>query len=262
MQCAACGRSYLPPANFCPSCGAATQAAPEESPTSDANPWAVPAPPDVPLYGAVSARPFDYTSVPMDIVPARRRRRRRIAIGAVAAVAVFVAIGFVLNATSAPSAPSAIDAPPNGQVITDNGGVVVTYGAGHFRDLFPSKPVESEKQGSLGGANYTVAVAAVAFPNQIIVGCEDIDVAVPDELVGTTLDTAVISFATKSGLSLHGEHRTMFHEYQASQGDLTDTRGNDYTFLTFMYDNRRLYMIFAPSGDDFDSLTANFTVLR
>jgi hypothetical protein len=146
--------------------------------------------------------------------------------------------------------------------VADGNGVLVTYKAGHFSDRFPSTPVEAQQPGSIGGVHYTVYVAAVAAPQRLLVGSEDIDISLPDDQVGMTLQAAVGSFAGTSGMRLVDQQPTTFRGKEARQGSLTDAQGNPYTFLVFLQSDRRLYMIFGPTGDEFDGLAANFSALE
>jgi hypothetical protein len=147
-------------------------------------------------------------------------------------------------------------------VSEDDGSVLVTYPAGHFTDRFPSTPTELQEPGSFGGAHFTIYLAVVAAPRRMLVASQDVDIHVPDAQLGAEVRAAVGSFAASSGFTLSEQHVTTFRDYQANQGTLTDPQGNTYTLLAFMYRDNRMYMIFAPSGDQFDSLTSNFVAIK
>jgi hypothetical protein len=180
----------------------------------------------------------------------------------VAAIAGFVVVGVALNATSGSDGKSSGDASPVAQTVADGDGVLVTYKAGHFSEQFPSTPLEAEQPGSFGDVHFTVHVAAVAAPDRLLVGSEDIDARLPADQIADALRAAVGSFAATSGYTLVGQSPTTFRSHPARQGDLTDAQGRAFTFLVFASGNQRIYMIFAPTGDQFDSLAANFTALK
>jgi len=269
MQCVACGGPIEPAANFCPTCGTPTTSQPPQQPQQPpgppSDPWAPPAYGAAP-YGqspASSAYGADlgYQPSPMDATARRHRRRQGIVVGAAAVVALAVVIGVALNATSTSGSPSAAST-PSAQTVSDDGSVLVTYAPAHFSERFPSTPVETQEPGSFGGVRFTVYIAAVVSPQRMLVGSQIIGARLPAGQEDVALRSAVGSFAGTSGLSLARQQSTTFQGYPARQANLTDADGNSYTFLAFVYNGTRLYMIFGPSGDPFDSLTANFTALK
>jgi hypothetical protein len=295
MQCAACGRGYDAPANFCPSCGAAIGPAPQ-APVEPVNPWAPNPPPygtppsaPAPPYGAVSqygaAPPYGtpssrygapspygtpasgygaaagYVLPPTEVVRARHRRRQAILIGAVAVVAAAVVVAVAVGATSNNGSSGGTGGVAQ-TVSEDDGSVLVTYPAAHFTDRFPATPTETQEPASFGSVHVTVYLAVVAAPQRALVASEDIKGHVPEGQLAIEVRAAVASFAASSGLTLSEQHVTTFRGYQANQGSLTDPQGNAYTVLAFMYRDDRMYMIFAPAGDGFDSLTTNFVATK
>lgn len=258
MQCVACGRANESPADACPTCG---------TPTSARQEYGAP-PSGTPPYGSASQSPApgregpDYVSFPADIVEGRRRRRKRVLIGSAAAIAALAALVVTLKVTAASSYQDTLDVPLAGPAVADEGGVAVSYPAAHFSDLFPSAPVETQKSNSFGSQTVTVSAATVASPDRVMVACEETNVDIPADQVGTALQFVVVSIPTAAGYSVKEQHPTLFRGRQASQGSLTDKLGKSYTFLAFMYSRTRLYMFLAPSGQPFDMLTASFAVIK
>lgn len=164
MQCVACGGACEPDADVCPSCGSPTSVSSDFSPSHQPTP--------------------DYVSFPVDIVEAQRRRRKRVLIASAAAVAMLAALVITLKVTSASSYHDALDVPLAGQPTAAVGGDIVRYPAGHFRDRFPSTPVETQKSNSFGSQTFTVSEAVVALPDRIMVGCEDANVGIPADQAG------------------------------------------------------------------------------
>lgn len=187
------------------------------------------------------------------------RVRTLVALGLACAALAGTACSSTVNGVGLlrPSRDSATSSQPD-----PAGGVLITYTAGHLQARFPTAPEETSEPGSFDGVNLMVHTAVARVGRKpTLVACEDVSQAIPDAIYGATLRGAIGSFEGSSGLSLINERADTFQGHVAQRATLSDTIGTTYALLAFVYSGTRVYLLFAPTGASFDSLTESFVAL-
>ena len=143
-----------------------------------------------------------------------------------------------------------------------DGSVVITYADGHLRARFPSAPQETSQPASFGGVRFSIHTAIARVGRKATVAaCEDVSQSMPEAIYAATLRGAIGGFEGSSGLALINERADTFQGHVAQRATFSDTIGTTYALLAFVYSGTRVYLLFAPTGAPFDSLTESFVAL-
>jgi hypothetical protein len=133
--------------------------------------------------------------------------------------------------------------------------VAYTSAAGHFRAQFPEQPSEVSIVQRLG--RNTLSVHGAGVPQQLAVLEADIAGPLPRHPLGlaTGMESNVDSGA---GITRIRMRSLTFAGHPARQVECLDQDGTPLTLLFVVYGPRRLYLLFGPTGGDFEALRDSF----
>jgi hypothetical protein len=142
-------------------------------------------------------------------------------------------------------------------------GVPFSLPAGHFRANFPEQPTVLSEPGSFGGVSFTLHIARAVDDRgrPTLLADEDASETIPSDQADEALRVAVGSFSGSSGYTLVSQDATSFRGHRARKAALTSPAGDDYTLLVTLWAGRRLYIMLAPSGSIYDTLTGSFEAI-
>jgi hypothetical protein len=140
-------------------------------------------------------------------------------------------------------------------------GVAYTSAAGRFRATFPTHPVELAIPGSLSTMSFTLHIAACRTQHTEVAS-ETTSQPVPSQAYDAVLQVAVRSFAASADLQTLGSKALRYQGHAAREATYSTRSGAHLSLLVMAYSPTRLYLISAPSGASFNSLTASFESLR
>jgi hypothetical protein len=135
----------------------------------------------------------------------------------------------------------------------------VTYPDGHFTAVFPAEPEQQSTPGELGPAKFIVYVASVR--NQALAAAEDFTPHLSEAQYDQTLRSGVSSFISSAGVTKKSENATTFRSHPGRHAVVTAPDGGTFELVVFMYEGKRLYILFGRTGEVYDTLTDSFEIL-